>query len=474
MEQITSDSPVASTETGATPPSEASTTSTSEAVQGATPESVATPIQSGETVAANQDDFPDEQAFLQLQGAERGDNWKRARARIGELNQRVEQLSGLETFKPVSESIEQMGGWERVEPLLQLANGLFTPQVDPYTNQPVIDPQTELPQYTAAPFVEALAEQSVNTLGEIIWRGLDQPIDDNDTLAHWILRERFGLDPNLLSTYQSIQSPNQAREYISRSGGIDPAELEGIDPPYHDAYKSLTPHLRDEFALMGDEAKAQILEERKELLETRKFREEQKAALERQNQERQAQWENRIRQAGEQTKAEVRSRILNARREVLKADASFFPEEADNAVIWDEILNYGESQLGVAHPADLQRCNQLYDLEAYHNATGDTWKAKQARVEADRLATKLDGRLRNFVTERTKWWSTKLGSARSAQQQQIKDAQPRIEIGAGGSHSSQPSQPNLEQPQNGQRFGLSPSRINQLAAQLALKKAGQG
>lgn len=474
----TSDSPVASTETVSATPAEpgASTTPTPEAVQGIAPETGTAPIQGGESVTATSDDFPDEQAFLQLQGVERADNWKRARTRIGELNQRVGELSQLESFRPVNESIEQMGGWERVEPLLQLANGLFTPAIDPYTNQPLTDPQTGLPQYTAAPFVEALAEQSVNTLGEVIWHALDQPIDDNDTFGHWVLRERFGLDPNLLSTYQQIQSPQQAAQYIARSGGIDPTELEGVEPSYHEAYKSLTPQLREEFQLMGEQAKAQMLEERKELLETRKFREEQKAEIADRKQRQQAQWEQRVRQAGEQSKAAARDRVINARREKLKADAMFFPETADNEVVWNEIINYGESRVGndPSLSADLQRCNQLYDLEAYYQAIGDNWKAKQSRVEADRLATKLDGRFGNYVTERTKWWSTKLGSARSAQQQQVASAQPRIEIGASGSSSQPNSQPNLETPSNGQRFGLSPGRINQLAAQLALKKAGQG
>lgn len=488
MESLSESSPAASAETTAGTPSESvPSTSTTEASAVSAPnadiqptgtetgQSVLPELQSGETVAGSQDEFPDDAAFLQLPGEQRASNWSKARGRISELNQKVAELSGLESLKPVSESIEQMGGWDRVEPLMQLANGLFTPQVDPDTNELVTDPQTGLPKYTAYPFVEQLVQQSPNTLAEIVWRALDEPLGDNETFGHWVMRERLGLDPNMLATYQQIQSPQQAAAFIAQSGGVDPTELESVPAEYHNAYKSLTPHLREEYALMGEEAKRQVLEERKELLESRQFREQQKAHIEQQRKQQEAQWQQQVHQAGERLIGEVRDRTINTQYDKLKAEAVFFPDEADNKVIWDETVNYAVRRVEQEPTlqTDLQRCDQLYRLSAYHGATGDQWKAKQSKVEADKLATKLDARFRNYVTERVGWWSKRLGAARTAHQQQVNNAQPRAEIASNGSNA----QPVLSNGQvtapTGQRFGLSQDRINQLAAQLALKKSGQ-
>jgi hypothetical protein len=76
--------------------------------------------------------LPDEQAFEQLAGPERGQNWKQARARIAELNQQVQQFS---SHQPVIEQIEQAGGWDRIQQHAELGSLLFSQIEDPSTGQ---------------------------------------------------------------------------------------------------------------------------------------------------------------------------------------------------------------------------------------------------------------------------------------------------------------------------------------------------
>jgi len=480
MESISSEtSPAVSPETSPVTPTD-STPSTSVAeTQQAGPETgqpAIDQIQGGETVTANQDEFPDEQAFVQLPGEQRAENWKRARTRIGEQNQRIEQLASLEAFKPAVETIEQMGGWESVEPLLQLATNLFAPVVGE-DGQQVFD-QSGLPQYTSAPFVENLAQQSMGTLSEILLHGFDIPLGE-ETLGHWLLRNRLGLDPNMLATYQQIQSPEQARDYITRSGGIDPALFEDVTPEYHDSLRSLMgtrPGLASEWGNMSDEAKEELLQDRRELLENRKYAEEQRRRDEQTAAERTAAAEERIKAAGQQSMATAEQRVVDAQLAKLKQTATFFADEADNSDVWDDIIRHSANQL--QKDPDLAKkskeCQAWHHKLAEYEAARDVLKASQARVEIGKLERKLEKAFGDAVTARTGQWSRRLGGARAAHQQQITEAKPRIEIGSAGDNSSG-NPPQIHSPAPpGQRFGMSEERKMQLARELAARKQAMG
>lgn len=473
MESISSESsaPASVEAPSATPAPVADSTPAADAIQqtGTDPsQSVQEPVQSGETVAGSQDEFPDDAAFQALPGEQRASNWQKARTRIGEQNQRIEQLAPLEAFKPAVETIEQMGGWESVEPLLQLATNLFAPVVGE-DGQQVFD-QSGLPQYTAAPFVEGLAEQSLGTLSEILMHGFDIPVGE-ETLGHWLMRNRLGLDPSLLATYQAIQSPDQAREHIAASGGIDPALFEDVNPEYHDSLRSLIstrPGLRTEWEHMSDDAKSELLEDRRELLENRKYAEEQRRRDEEAVKERQQESRRRIEQTGQQSMAAAEQRVVNAQYDKLKQTATFFADEADNGDVWDDIIRRSATDLqsdpGLKKAS--QECNAWHLRLAEYEATGDRLKASQARVEIGKLERKLEKAFGDRVTERAGQWSRRLGGARAVHQQQIQDAKPRIEIGAAGDNSNGNPVPGYSPPPPGQRFGLSEERKLQLAAEL--------
>lgn len=409
-------------------------------------------------------DFPDDAAFQQLAGEERASNWQQLRSAYAEAKKTIAELQA----QPPAPTFD-----EETQSKIGLADSLWSPVTDESGN--VITDEMGLPQYTAEPFVEKLAEESPNTLAEVIWRGIDAPVSDSETFGHWLLKERFGLDPALLETYQQIRSPQDAVQYISAATGIDPAELEIIPNEYQDAYKSLTPELRAEVQAMTDAAREQYLAERQELLESRKFRDEQKAREAQAEQARQQQFQQQIHQRGEQLIEDVRNRSLQSAMDTLKQKANFSPEADVNTALHQEILAYAQQKVE-SDPmlqTDLQRCDQLYRLSVYHQATGDQWKATQAKTEADKLANKLTIKLNNFITERTGFWSKTFGGVRSTQQQQVQNAIPRVEIGANG-NSSQPNAPaGAPQPPSGSRFGFSDNRISELTNLLQQAKQNQ-
>lgn len=483
MESITSESstPASVEAPSATPAPAAESTPAADAIQqvGVTPDQPAQqPVQSDETVVGSQDDeFPDDAAFQALPGEQRASNWAKARARIGEQNRRIEELSTLESFKPVAESIERLGGWDSVEPLLELATKLYSPAIGE-DGEPLIDPQTGLQRYTAGPFVEQLAEQSLDTVGEIMMRAFDVKVG-KETLGHWFMRKRLGLDPGMVSLYQQIQSPEQAREHITRSGGIDPTLFEDVTPEYHDALRSLLqtrPGLSQQWEQMDDQAKVELLEDRRELLENRKYAEEQRRRDEQTSQERQAEAKRRIEETGRQGMAEAEKRVVDAQLAKLKQTATFFADEADNAEVWDDIVRRSAQDLfAVPELAKKSReCEAWYTKLAEYDATGDKLKASQARVEIGKIERKLEKEFADRVTARTGQWSRRLGGARAVQQQQITEAKPRIEIGAPGDTTGGNPAPAPAPAPPGMRFGFSEEWKQQRARELAQRRQATG
>lgn len=478
MDGITSpDTSVASTETAVSPTATPASATGSEAVQSTGPEAGQPAIESPNpaTVAGDQDEFPDDASLQALPGVERASNWERLRTRHGELKQRVEQLSQLESFQPVIQSLDEMGGWETVEPRLQLANQLFAQATDE-TGEAVYD-DNGYPVYSPAPFVDSLAAESPQMMADIMWQAFHTPVNGNgDTYGNWLLRN-IGLDPKLIDTYKQIQSPDQARNYIVQSGGIDPAVYEGVNPEYHDALKSLLttrPGLRKEWDVMEDEAKNELLQDRKDYLDSQSFIQDRKARDQQDDQQRQQAYRQQIEQAGGKLVYETQQKAVGAQYERLKQTATFFPDAADNQVVWDNIIQTAAEKLE-SDPklgTDSKQAERLYRLSVQYEAQGDRLRAREARVQADRLGIKLNKAYGDLVTTETGIWSRRLGGVRAAQQQQINDAKPRIEIGSTGGNPTPQQQRQVPTPQPGQRFGYSDEMIEQRAQELRNRRTG--
>lgn len=429
----------------------------------------------GSQPAPSTEDFPDEAAFQTLSGQEQKSNWQRIREQYAETKRQLADLQPLAEQKPIFEQLEEMGGWESLQQKAQTLDKLFAPELDPVTQQPVIDPNTGLPRYTARPFVESLGEQSPNTLAEVLWHGVDMPLNDQETLGHWFLRERFGLDPALLETYQQIQSPQDANKYIAQASGFDPVEFDVIPESYHGVYKTLSPELRAEVQAMTDTARSQYLAQAQELAESRQFRDEQKAWQAQQREAQERAFQQQVQAYGNQIIEERRNVSMATANQLLQEKANFFPEKESNEIIWNEAINAAIQRLSddPTMASKVTACDNAYRLAALYEMQKDTWKAAQARTEAERYANQLDLKFRNYLTERIGTWSKLVGAARNGHQQMVNNAQPRPEInGNGGQSTSQaPMQP--ANAPTGQRFGLSNDRIQQLTAQLQANMAGR-
>lgn len=421
----------------------------------------------GESPTPSQEiEFPDDATFQGLPPEQRRSNWQQLRDQYAETKRRLGELSQYESFKPTVEQLEQRGGYDRLSQQAEWADSLFSPLIDPETNEYVYDPDGML-QYTAEPFIERLLDESPSTFGEVMWRGFDMPSPYNpdETIGHWFLRERLGLNPELLATYQQIQSPKDGARFM-HPASISPDELSAIPDRYHELYRALTPELRDEVGLMGDVAREQFLANQHELYENRKFREEQKAwQQEQQQRERQA-FQSYVQQESERLRQSVRDATVNAAKEKLKSEAVFSQDQAVNGAIWDEIISWSANQV-MADPIlakDNATCERLYDLSVQYDVQGDRFKAQEARIKADQLATKLSGRFNNFITARTAFWSKPLGAARSATQQQIQNLQPRAEIGTGSPAANKRP---ISSALNVNGFGFTPEQYQQWDSQIS-------
>lgn len=416
--------------------------------------------------SASEAELPDDQAFLQLNGEQRAQNWKQLRTQYAETKGKLSE------YQPVFEQVQQYGGFEQLQEKAQLADLLFSPVMGE-DQQPQLD-DFGLPQYTAQPFVERMVQESPQILQEVMLTGFDapNPLEPNETMGHWFLRERLGLDPALIQTYQQIKSPQDAARMIVQSGGIDPAELQVIPEQFHEAYKAMTPREREELALYSDpEVRDSMLHRVSTALKVDKFEAQQQQRDEQEKIRASEEKTARVQEMGTKYLQETVQKVVGRARTQLEATPFTGDAEMDG-IAWDTIINKAVNATAQAMPLENKRMEDLLRLSAQYEADGDKYRAREARVEAEKITQRLDDAFKKEVTRQTGVWSRNFAGSRQALQQQKQNAQPRIEIGSNGnSPASEGTQFNAPPP--GQRFGLGPARINELAAQLAMQKAGQ-
>lgn len=432
MDGLSPEVSTASTETVSAPSeTAASATAQPEAVSAGQDTAAQPDLQAADSQPAAPVELLDEQAFEQLAGPERGQNWKQARARIAELNQQVSQHT---RYQPVIEEIEQLGGWEQVRQAAEFGTQMFS-QVE--------DPQTGKLRLSAQPLIERLASESPYTLDEIVWSGIHQPDPYNpqQTILQALMRDQLGLDPALLDTYKQIQSPADAQKYLA-PGQVTPEELAAIPEQFHDAYKSLTPRQREELALYGDdETKLETLQDKADALQARQFIAAQNAEKEQRQQQAAQQFETNVKARASELSSTSTQAALTSVREKLKTEARLSASESHNDALHSEAISWAAQEL-MADPGtarDSAKAGDLYELSAEAELRGDRIKANQYKMQADSLAKALEGRFRNHVTKRVAFWSEALGGARQAQQQQVEQARPRPEI-AGSNQSARQNQ----------------------------------
>lgn len=417
-----------------------------------------------ETVdAPSGDEFPDDAAFQALPGEERGSQWKNARARIAELNSQVRQYS------------EQLGDIEQLKTDAELTRSLFSYRQDENGNQ--VRDERGLPLMTSAPFLEQLKQQSPDTFYTMAWEALDVPIDrSGQTVGDWLLQQRYGLNPQLLDTYKSIQSPQDAVKYTPHA--VDPAELTDIPQELHAAYKSFTSADRDDLQdlFVRDEQRFLArLSERKENLDNQKFITEQRQREEQGRLAEQERWEQGIKQKTLDRGNQKWEQTVKSQQERLKTQYQpFGPENSEgNEMVYADIVAHAER--AIQTPALQQKIEAAwnhYYLHERYSATGNPMLAARSLADADRLTLELQREFAKAATLRVEAWNKHLKGRIAPMAAPVNGAtrQP-----APNNSPHQPDNPaNNGHPQYKEpgRFGLDSGQIAKIAAQLAMTKAG--
>lgn len=420
-------------------------------------------VNGGESVATNPgDEFPDDAAFQAMPGQERVTAWQNVRARIAELNGQVKELSGK------TSQYDSLGDLEQLKTDAELTRSLFTYRQDEQGN--LVKDANGLPLIDTTQWQDQMQQQAPDAYYTALWEAMDRPIDQNDKVGDWLLRQKYGLDPQLLETYRQIQSPQDVARYAPQA--VSSLELQGIPTELHEAYKSFEAEdrveLQDLFT-QNEERFLARLSERKENLENRKFIQEQRQREEQAQQQQKQQWEDTIKQKTLERGQAKWDQTVQSQLDRLKTQYQpFGPEDSDgNQMVYADVIAAGERALST--PALQQKTQSAwhqYHLHEYYTATGNTMLAARALADGDKLVLELQREFAKAATQRVEQWNNRLkGKIAAAPVSQ----QPAL------GRPNQPTQP--QQPaNNGQhrepgRFGLSPDRINQIATQLALEKA---
>lgn len=445
----TGGTPVASTETVASPAPAESQVST-DANQTATPalETPSVPTEvNGQSSAAAQDQFPDDEALAAMPGEERKSHWQQVRSRIDELNQQKAELAA---------QLEQV----QQRPLVDESNWvrpdlLFAPKLDPRTGEPFVDQYTGDPITSPTPFLERLRAESPSTFGDLVFESMAQPWNDRETTDQVLFREYYGLKPELIETYRQIQSAEDARAYIPA-----PVDMEHIPQQYQDLYKSLDAETRDQIdSIYDDPARSLALRGLNAEFQQKQMdaRRDQEIAAERQQAQQQ-----RAMALGDEISNGTRALV----RQQFEKSAQLTGEPEVDKMLWDVLMTYGEAQLlndpqGKTVVARLYGDNGLISKGEAHLA-----KSQQALLAANaaRLMKHPLESLSAIASDARKW--------RDYQRQ---NAAPRAEIGGNGSTGSGQQSVNnngLQQQSNGRASLFNADEVAQLAAQIKAVTGG--
>lgn len=178
------------------------------------------------------------------------------------LEARKEQYEQLKTqHDPLAPVLEKYGDPAAVQQRLETLDSLFSPVINPQTNQP--EYENGLPKYTTAPFIEradadnpGLAEQMLVDLLSYA----PAAADGQKAPPMWQqLFESWGLDPKRLDDYRNIDALQP-----QPTGDISPDELQDVPEEFREVYKSLPPGVRSDLQAQDEETRRFHLEAHKE------------------------------------------------------------------------------------------------------------------------------------------------------------------------------------------------------------------
>lgn len=152
-----------------------------------------------------------------------------------------------ESFRP----LERYGQPEAIAQRLQLLDGLRAPVTDAQ-GRLQYDEQTRLPLITARPGLEAIRQQSPMMLAQMFDDLRSMEFLPGETFQDALLRE-IGLDPSRVDEYRRFQPGQQTGLPVTD------AELAEIPAQYHEAFKTLPPDVRRDFANQPESVRQELL-----------------------------------------------------------------------------------------------------------------------------------------------------------------------------------------------------------------------
>ena len=277
-----------------------------------------TPVETGEAEAStlsipeNDDD---------LQGQENNPHVQA----VLNLRQQLRQLS--QDHKDHKAKYADIGDVDGVKSSLELLDGLFGFATDGQGNT-LYDQQTNLPIPSTSQFISKLQEGSpalVSQLHRDIWFA---KAPSGLTYAQEMF-QTLGLDPNRLKDYRAMTAnPSHA---IS-SGVIPPDEFNVIPEEFHADYKLLSPEERFRAQRMTDDELNRFMGEKRELRESREFREDfKKQQAESQQREMTAFWEG-VDKSYQDYAATLRRDAFNSIQQGITSQVQFSADPTINAV----------------------------------------------------------------------------------------------------------------------------------------------
>ncbi|HWT01194.1 MAG TPA: hypothetical protein VN256_13175 [Pyrinomonadaceae bacterium] len=202
-----------------------------------------------------------------------------------EENQRLQQQ-----FEPLK-GLSEIGEPEVVKTAVEAFNSLFTPVVNPETQQPEFDEVSGVPRYTTAPFIERMESENPGFTETLLFDALNSKVEypDGQKLPlfrnqrlHDVLMRAWGYDPSRGNDYRNIDALAQP------AASVTPEDLEKIPAEFHETFKSLPAGIRNDLLQRDEDTRKFDLETYKERFD-RKAQEEQRQQAEQQQQQAQIQ-----------------------------------------------------------------------------------------------------------------------------------------------------------------------------------------
>lgn len=238
--------------------------------------------------------------------------------------------NALRDSHKAQKAYSELGELDAIKSQLEIANLLFSPVIDPATNQPRRDPETQIALVDPTPFVQYLDENSPGMpeqlLSALLGYRTEVAPGHYDTLANQVFRS-WGLDPTRVEDYRNINT------LAPVSSAVTALELKNIPPEFHEAYKSIPPSIRNAWDAYDEADQVRMLHDYKERLDSIQFKDEVKRDKATREAREAAEFRAEVAGAQEKYFDTVRRERFSAIANSLRSQVKFSEDAATNTLL---------------------------------------------------------------------------------------------------------------------------------------------